>query len=1199
MKVNKNLWVLLLALLSILISSIIIEEFLSNTSRFNYFLYSIAAIALISIIYITIKITIRSTLSIKIISYFLLVSLIPMTFIAFTGQKLIKSSVEKVLRSSIQRIAQQTSMNYDLFIHENLNKVRTEANLPEFTSILLSTKKEPDFNKKELNIFSILNALKRHDPIYIQFYALIDKNGNTLLDTRGIHDTENYSNESYFKVPIQTGLPYVSDVMHINDSKKPVIFFSSAVRDIDGSIEGLLLICYDATILQKIMVRNTERVESSMNIYLIDETNLLLCQNQHYKDDYILLQKLDTAQQNKLNKHGKYFLFKPSEIADSSFLKGLSSMQDFFEGKINQSDNNKSLYAQIRCNNKTWKVVTGYSQSSFRSMQIKQLMLFLLLFIVTTIVTISIALILSNRLVGNINNISQFALSMQKGDYSGSVDIKSKDEFSELGKTLNDMKESINSYQKEINQTNQRLQLLLDTIPDAVFVFNDQGSIIEANKQFSTIFGFSRKEITGLNVFKIIIDFQQIGINILKREVDKQFEKEFVAIKNDGVEFPILLRIKSFSFDNISGFLAVATDISSKKLAEDLRNEADYFNEILFSHTTLAKVIMGEDAHYVRCNDRAVELYGYSKIEDVIGKTPMDFSASAQYDGTDSSALAHQIIKTVLDSWKAKEFEWLHQRSNGELWDGLVNLHPFFYHGKKMLYFTLQDITLRKKSEDILKQSEEKYRQLFEMESDAIFLIEASSGKIMDVNKAAVALYNYSREDLFKMNIYELVESPTKSNDTGKHSHLIWHRKRNGDVFPVEISKSFFKWKDTFVNIAAIRDISERVKFERDLLAAKEKAEDADKLKTSFLANISHEIRTPMNGIMGFSELLLLNKYSDEEISDFAKVIYSSCTQLLNLINDIINISQIEAGQIKMNYTKTDIKKVIADLYELNKPIADRKGLEIVINYQNAESIHIAETDETKLRQILGNLINNALKFTDKGQITLGYFLNDSEFEFFVKDNGIGINPEDHEMIFERFRQAHYGLSRSFGGTGLGLAICKSLVEMLGGRIWVSSKPNEGSEFRFTVPNKAISNYIEKTETLVTIDTKDHDFSGKKVLIVEDEETNVLYLTNVLESSKVEFIIASNGVQAVDLINKGEPVDLILMDLKMPIMDGYEATKIIHKMKPWIPIIAQTAYAMADDKEKAYRVGCIDYLTKPIELKKLLQLLSKHLIESV
>lgn len=1200
MKIDKNLLILLFTLISILISAVIIEELASETIRFSFILYSIAIIAILCIIFLTIRISIRSSLSLKIISYFLLVSLLPMTFIAFTGQKLIRNSIEKVLNSSVQRIAQQTAMNYDLFIHENLNKVRTEANLPEFTDILLCDKNNiAAFKTQELKIFSILSSLKRHDPIYIQFYALIDKKGNTILDTRGIQNSENYSSEQYFKTPIETGLPYVSDVLHTKNTKKPVIFFSSGVRYKDGSIEGLLLICYDATILQKIMVRNTEKLESSMNIYLIDETNLLLCQNQNDNKNFILLSNIDKTTENDFKRLDKYYEFNQLSVADSNFLQGISSKKDFFEGKINQNDSDKSLYAQISCNYKTWKVVAGYSHSSFRSIQIKQLMLFLLLFLITSIFTISIALILSSKLVRNINSISQFAVNMQKRDYSESVHITSKDEFSVLGKALNEMKISIEAYQKQLNQTNQRLKLLLDTIPDAVILFNDQGLIMDVNKQFSTIFGYKHDDTLNLNVNAIIIESQNNKL-MLFSDTDsvKQFEEECVARQKDGTIFPILLRVQRFNFDSIYGYLAVASDITKRKHAENLRVETDYFNEILFTQTSIAKVIMDEEGHYIRCNNRAVELYGYSRMEDVIGKTPTHVSAPFQYDGTESSTLAQQIIKNVIDSWKAKEFEWLHKKPNGELWDGFVNLHPFYYHGKKMLFFTLQDFTLRKKNEETLKQSEEKYRQLFEMESDAIFLIEMSSGRILDVNKASVNLYNYSRDEFITMNVNDLIANPNKSGFSDKHSHLIWHRKRNGDLFPADISKSFFEWKDNLVSIAAIRDISKQVKIEKDLLTAKEKAEEADKLKSSFLANISHEIRTPMNGVMGFAELLLLNKYSDEEISSFAEVIYSSCTQLLNLLNDIINISQIEAGQIKLKYTKTDLLKVITDIYELHKPVAKKKGLEIVVLNDMSSTSPIIDADETKLRQVIGNLLNNAIKFTDQGHITLGYTYKGSEYEFFVKDNGIGINPEDQILIFERFRQAQTGLSRSFGGTGLGLAICKSLVEMMGGKIWVISKLGEGSEFKFTIPSDVEFGVVEKPEQIISPETNNYDFSDKKILIVDDEEINVLYLSNAIKASKASFITAKNGVEAVDIINKGEIVDLILMDMKMPIMDGFEATKIIHKIKPWIPIIAQTAYAMADDKEKAYKLGCSDYLIKPLEYKKLLQVLSKYLIES-
>lgn len=1174
-------------LLAAFVSVLVFENRIGVKPLWSYTSYVFALLILVAIVIVTIRITINSTLSIKIVSYFLLVTVIPITIIAFAGQAIIKGSIEKVIRRSIHGIAHQTAMNYDLFIHENLNKLRIEANIPDFCEFLLIASHDPSFKEKEKRINAILGTLKRHDPIYIQYYALLNLEGRVVTDTRGIGDNTDYSSELHFVTPIRTGLPYVSDILPSHRVDKPMLYFSSAVRDQEGRIAGVLTLCYDATILQKILVRNTAREELPMSIYLIDDLNVMLCHNQQRNDNFTLLYNIDSSTMSVHSGAIRYYKRNPEHFSDSTFLEGLSSGSDFFNGKIVKNSPETELFTQVSLSYKPWKVVVGYSETDIKAAQYRQMLLYIVLFMVTITLTIMVALLLSRRLVSNINSISQFAANMQRGDYSG-IELVSKDEFAELGRQLNDMMRSVDTYQKRLRESNQRLQQLLDTIPDAVFAFNEQGNIFEWNMQFAQIFGYERQDGVTVSVQDVVREFQSdASKHLLVTIREGYFEEECSAIHRGGRTFPVLIRISRFEFVNMVGFLAVVTDISARRIAEEMRREADKFNEILFSNTSIAMVVMDEKGRFVRCNSYAIHLYGFDSVEQVLGKSPVDVSAPRQYDGSESGYLVKQIVDEVLERWTPKEFEWLHQKPWGEQWDGYIVLYPFYHQGKRMLYFTLQDFTLRKKSEEALRQSEEKYRQLFEVESDAILLYDYTTGSILDVNMAAIRLYNYSKEDFIQLHFNDLLAGGTAEDS----SAMLWHRKFQGEAFPVELSRSFFTWGGRRVCIAAVRDISQRVRYENELMAAKEKAEESDRLKTSFLANISHEIRTPMNGIMGFAELLLNNKYSDEEIKYFSEIIYSGCTQLLNLINDIINISQIESGQVRINYTPTDIGKVVLDIQELYRPSASRKGIELRVQLPDKQLV--VESDETKLRQILSNLVNNAIKFTDEGVVELGCSVNEVSIDFFVRDQGVGIDPSDQEVIFERFRQGHTGSGRSYGGTGLGLAICKSLVEMLGGTIWVESKVGEGSLFRFTLPKKTVMGIPETTSAVHS--PADAKLAGKRVLIVEDEETNTYYLVNALEPIGIQCVLARNGEEAVDIIHRGEPVDLILMDMKMPVMDGFEATSIIRKMRPWLPVIAQTAYAMAEEKAKAIRAGCVDYITKPIELKKLISLLSVHL----
>jgi len=378
-----------------------------------------------------------------------------------------------------------------------------------------------------------------------------------------------------------------------------------------------------------------------------------------------------------------------------------------------------------------------------------------------------------------------------------------------------------------------------------------------------------------------------------------------------------------------------------------------------------------------------------------------------------------------------------------------------------------------------------------------------------------------------------------------------------------------------------------------ELIKAKEVAEENDKLKSAFLANMSHEIRTPMNAIIGFSQLLLEPGIIEEKQKLFLKLINTSGNQLLSIINDIVDISKIEANQIVIHPELISLKLLCTELYQLFLLQAERKN--IFLNCPNLDSIDdcIIESDETRLKQILLNLINNALKFTKKGSVEFGYNLKENLIEFYCNDTGIGIIPEKHHKIFERFWQAETNLAQQFGGTGLGLAIAKGLVNLMNGEIWFTSEPQVGTKFIFTLPiieskSKSISNPAD-----IKLENSQLNFENYSLLIAEDDSVNFMFLEELLSPTGVKIIHAKNGQEAVSFATESTSIDLILMDMKMPIMDGYEATRQIKEIHPEIPIIAQTAYAFADEKERILSL-CNDYIGKPINGTKLLTLLKKH-----
>lgn len=374
---------------------------------------------------------------------------------------------------------------------------------------------------------------------------------------------------------------------------------------------------------------------------------------------------------------------------------------------------------------------------------------------------------------------------------------------------------------------------------------------------------------------------------------------------------------------------------------------------------------------------------------------------------------------------------------------------------------------------------------------------------------------------------------------------------------------------------------NEKEKRTAELIIAKEKAEESDKLKTAFLQNVSHEIRTPLNAIIGFSALLNDEDISKDEIKEFTAIISQSGRRLTEIINNVLDISRIQTGQVKIEQKPILINSIFLDFLTFFSPLAKAKN--IILSYHNQDDKCITiYTDESKLHQILTNLINNAVKFTKFGNIDFGYEIKENFIQFYVKDTGIGIPQELYDRIFDRFVQAEQSMTKNYEGAGLGLAISKGLVELLGGRIWLESEIDRGTTFFFTLPYTSVSEIPVK-------------HAHGKVLIVEDDLVSSQYLRKILEKYDITVIHAENGEQAVEFVKNTPDIDLILMDIRMPVMDGLEATKLIKQIEPDLPIIAQTAYTFSEEINKIMSSGCNGYLAKPLDSAKLNALIDRYL----
>ena len=390
------------------------------------------------------------------------------------------------------------------------------------------------------------------------------------------------------------------------------------------------------------------------------------------------------------------------------------------------------------------------------------------------------------------------------------------------------------------------------------------------------------------------------------------------------------------------------------------------------------------------------------------------------------------------------------------------------------------------------------------------------------------------------------------------------------------------------------RIVDERTK---ELVEAKDKAEQSDKLKSAFLANMSHEIRTPMNGILGFAGLLKEPDLTGKEQQEYIGIIEKSGARMLNIINNIIDIAKIESGIVEVDLHESNINEQIDFIYNFFKPEVEKKNIKLL--YRNALTTNeaVITTDREKLYAILTNLVKNAIKYTFKGSIEIGYTLKDAnpaELEFYVADTGIGIPKDRQDAIFERFIQADITDKEAYQGAGLGLSISKAFVEMLGGKIRVESEEGRGSKFYFTIPYVAVSE-IQAIHAPLSLDSQIiNQIKNLKILIAEDDETSEMLLVRVIDSLSHEVLRSTTGSEAVEICRKNPDIDLVLLDIRMPGMNGYEAARLIRQFNQEVVIIAQTAYGLSGDKEKAIKAGCNDYLSKPIGKDELLVMIQKY-----
>ncbi len=722
----------------------------------------------------------------------------------------------------------------------------------------------------------------------------------------------------------------------------------------------------------------------------------------------------------------------------------------------------------------------------------------------------------------------------------------------------------------------------------------DNGRITDANPAACDFYGYSREELLQLKMSDINkLDDEELR-NIYNKAVSG--EQNLFLMRHhtargskryvDVYSGPIYIKQKVFLY-------SIIHDVSNRVLAEKALHESEAKYRLLFDNNPQPMWIYNlATLEFMEVNHAAVAHYGYTR-EEFLAMTIKDIRPAEDLD-----ALLEQVANPVRNLSTSRT--WRHLKKNGELIDVEINSQELIFNGIEARHVLINDVTERKKAEATNRLLSKAIEQ-----SPVSVVVTDANGVIQYINQKFTQITGYTpdeaigltprisksgvQEDAFYQKLWETIT--TKRDWEGE----LVNKRKNGELYweSVLISPLLDPQLNITNYIGIKEDITAQKQMLNELIEAKEKAEESDRLKTAFLHNISHEIRTPMNAIMGFSALLSDPDLDAEKRRFFIDVLKQNSKQLLNIISDIINIATIEAGQIKVQEQTMNLNATMSLLYEQFAPKAREHNLDFTTQSGLPDEEAFITGDETKIAEIFSNLIQNALKFTKQGSVSFGYRIRDRKIEGFVEDTGIGIPENKQQEIFERFRQVENNMARNFGGSGLGLSIAKAYVEIMGGELKVHSEVQKGSSFYFSIPYKPVASPQKarnNVESAGSIDIKE----SKTILIAEDDDNNFMLLDVLLLSENLNIIRARNGLEAVEALKNNPAIDIILMDTKMPEMSGLEAIRAIREFNTKVPIISQTAFAMPGDRERSLAAGSNDYLTKPFSRAELFELIEKY-----
>ncbi len=766
---------------------------------------------------------------------------------------------------------------------------------------------------------------------------------------------------------------------------------------------------------------------------------------------------------------------------------------------------------------------------------------------------------------------------------------------------------------KELKESEERFKNMFERHSSIMLLIDpESGRIIGANEASAGFYGYSKSKLLTMRIDEInMLSPEQVN---MEREHVFHEERTYFVFPHrlaNGELRTVEVHSSPIVFEDHQILFSIIHDITERKKAEEVSKKEQALSNAIIESIPGTFYMLDETGQYVRWNAyQRDEIVG--KPDELVGRTNALDTIHPNDRELIQSKIANVLANGVVEIVESRVLlrggpasRWLVMTGSRMLIDG----HPF-------LVGIGIDITERKKAEEKLLRSEKELKRAQQITHIGSFHIDLLTNQVTWT------------EELYKMYGFDPKLPPPLLNEsqnlfTPESWHLlstsIANTSETGTPYQIELKtirkdgNNGWMWArgDAIINTegkiteiwGTVQDITERKQIEDELQKAKERAEEADHLKSAFLANMSHEIRTPMNGILGFAEILKEPDLTGAEQQKYIGIIEKSGNRMLNIINDIIDISKIEAGLMKLDIRESNVNEQIEYIYTFFKPEVEAKGMRLSFRNTLPAKEAMIITDREKLYAIFTNLVKNAIKYTPAGSIEFGYNLVEtlhatSLLHFYVKDTGIGIPKDRQEAIFERFVQADIEDKKARQGAGLGLAITKSYIVMLGGKIWVESQEGIGSTFYFTLPYNPKPEEKTAVKNVVLAFGADNQVIPEglrlKILIAEDDESSEMLISLMVKMVGKEIMKVRTGVEAVDACKNNTDIDLVLMDIRMPEMGGYEATKQIRKFNKEVVIIAQTAYGLTGDREKAMEAGCNDYIAKPIVKAELQALIQKY-----